>query len=288
MNRYLTLLCSILLIKALCIVLVILYAGIGLGPDEAQYWTWSQALDWGYYSKPPGIAWQIWMGTHLFGNNELGVRFMSVVIGTLIPLSIYLMGIKAGLKQQVAFWAALLLALSPLGLLATFLAITDGGMFLFWTLACVIIVDALHREVTPNYLLFGFMVLLGALFKWPIYLLWVMVLISMLFWPVLRSHTIVFGGLVSLLGLFPSVIWNSQHEWSTFRHVFSTVKGGEKKALFSGNFFEFFGLQMGLLSPLLFILLLISFYYLINHRKTTTKALKFCGYTSLGLLLSAW
>ncbi|MET0689113.1 MAG: hypothetical protein ABWY38_07955, partial [Methyloceanibacter sp.] len=25
--------------------------------DEAQYWTWSRALDFGYFSKPPMIAW---------------------------------------------------------------------------------------------------------------------------------------------------------------------------------------------------------------------------------------
>jgi hypothetical protein len=24
--------------------------------DEAQYWTWAQQLQWGYYSKPPVIA----------------------------------------------------------------------------------------------------------------------------------------------------------------------------------------------------------------------------------------
>ena len=27
--------------------------------DEAQYWTWSRALDFGYFSKPPMIAWVI-------------------------------------------------------------------------------------------------------------------------------------------------------------------------------------------------------------------------------------
>ena len=31
-----------------------------LYPDEAQYWLWSRTLDWGYYSKPPMIAWLIW------------------------------------------------------------------------------------------------------------------------------------------------------------------------------------------------------------------------------------
>ena len=34
-----------------------------LYPDEAQYWLWSRTLDFGYYSKPPVIAWAIWATT---------------------------------------------------------------------------------------------------------------------------------------------------------------------------------------------------------------------------------
>ena len=35
---------------------VVQQLGITLYIDEAQYWTWAQHLDWGYFSKPPGIA----------------------------------------------------------------------------------------------------------------------------------------------------------------------------------------------------------------------------------------
>ena len=34
-----------------------------LYPDEAQYWLWSRTLSFGYYSKPPIIAWAIWAST---------------------------------------------------------------------------------------------------------------------------------------------------------------------------------------------------------------------------------
>ena len=30
-----------------------------LGVDEAQYWLWGTTLDWGYFTKPPMIAWII-------------------------------------------------------------------------------------------------------------------------------------------------------------------------------------------------------------------------------------
>src|SRR5687767_10787623 len=45
-----------------------------LYPDEAQYWLWSRTLDFGYYSKPPVIAWAIWATTALGGDTEPWVR----------------------------------------------------------------------------------------------------------------------------------------------------------------------------------------------------------------------
>ena len=46
----------------LAVLLVLRLAFNGLSPlnlyaDEAQYWRWGDTLDWGYYSKPPMIAW---------------------------------------------------------------------------------------------------------------------------------------------------------------------------------------------------------------------------------------
>ena len=45
-----------------------------LYPDEAQYWLWSRRLDWGYFSKPPMIAWAIRASTALGGDGEAWVR----------------------------------------------------------------------------------------------------------------------------------------------------------------------------------------------------------------------
>jgi hypothetical protein len=37
-------------------VAVLAHLDLDLDVDEAYYWGWAQALDWGYYSKPPLIA----------------------------------------------------------------------------------------------------------------------------------------------------------------------------------------------------------------------------------------
>ena len=42
--------------------------------DEAQYWSWSLDPDFGYYSKPPLIAWMIGATTAVCGHGEACIR----------------------------------------------------------------------------------------------------------------------------------------------------------------------------------------------------------------------
>ena len=255
----LALLFFLVLSKAALMLLTITFSQIGLGPDEAQYWTWSKDLSWGYYSKPPGIAWQIWLGTHYLGDTEVGVRFMSVALSCLYPFLIYFLAWFCGLAPWTCFCAGMVMALSPLGIASSFFAITDVGMIFFWILTCMAIVASLRcksvQDVTsrglikneevdaekeaeislidcqekvsmsppPRYIWIGIFIGLGALFKWPIYILWAFI-IGLL--PFARQfiHKQFFVGLgLSLLGLLPSIIWNFNHDWVTFRHVFYTL-----------------------------------------------------------------
>src|SRR5262249_38304718 len=137
------------------------------------YWTWSRALDWGYYSKPPGIAWQIWLGTKLFGHTEWGVRSLSILLSFAQSWGVYLLAVRAGLLPRTAFWCGLLMAFSPLGILGSFFAVTDVGFIVCWTGACLAVVSALQKKKVPNPLLIGAWILAGALFKWPMYCFWI-------------------------------------------------------------------------------------------------------------------
>src|SRR5262245_43581123 len=42
--------------------------------DEAQYWVWAQDLAFGYYSKPPVVAWLIAASTAVCGDGEACIR----------------------------------------------------------------------------------------------------------------------------------------------------------------------------------------------------------------------
>ncbi len=276
----------LLVIKALLLIAIIVYANIGLGPDEAQYWTWSRELDWGYYSKPPGVAWQIAIGTTLFGQTEWGVRFVSVIIAFFQALVVYKLALSSALSSRASIWCSLIMAVCPLGILGSFFAITDGGLLLSWSCAVLAVTTALQRQQTPSPVMVGLCIMVGALFKWPIYIFWFFFLLARYwYFQNLSFSSIMLGMLISLIGLFPSLWWNMQHNWATFRHVAATIAGGNS----SGQNFlaPFIGAQMALVSPIIFILLILAFYQFINHRYKLNPALYFQGFVSLTILAIA-
>ncbi len=62
-------------VVAYVLVLRLLFLGLAdLLPEEAYYWNYAQHLDIAYLDHPPMVAWLIWAGTSVFGDNELGVR----------------------------------------------------------------------------------------------------------------------------------------------------------------------------------------------------------------------
>ena len=62
-------------IVAFAVLLRLIYIGAAqLIPDEAYYWNYAQHMDLSFFDHPPMVAWLIWLGTRLFGDNEFGVR----------------------------------------------------------------------------------------------------------------------------------------------------------------------------------------------------------------------
>ena len=59
---------------------VLIASPLEIGPDEAQYWRWSRTLDFGYYSKPPLIAWVIAASTAVFGEGEWAIRVSAPIL----------------------------------------------------------------------------------------------------------------------------------------------------------------------------------------------------------------
>ena len=77
----------------LCLRLVALYWNTtDLFFDEAQYWAWGEEPAFGYYSKPPLIAWIIRAATEACGAGEACVRLPSPLLHTATALAVFLLG----------------------------------------------------------------------------------------------------------------------------------------------------------------------------------------------------
>src|SRR5579862_2170712 len=106
----------------------------GLYPDEAQYWFWSRHLAFGYYSKPPLVAWLIALTTSLFGDGEFAVRLSAPLLHAAAAGFVYGIG-KRLYDRRIGFWSAMAYASLPGVSLSAFLISTDAVLMPCWAAA---------------------------------------------------------------------------------------------------------------------------------------------------------
>lgn len=107
--------------------------------DEAQYWLWGQALDWGYYSKPPLIAWVIRAVTDLAGSDApFWVRMPGAVLHGVTALILGAVAARL-FPGRAGFWVAVGYVTLPMVAVGALLFSTDtvmlpllAGALWFW------------------------------------------------------------------------------------------------------------------------------------------------------------
>lgn len=233
---------------------------IELSEDEAYQWLWSKHLALSYYSKPPMIAGLQWVGTHLWGDTELGVRFMSPVLGALTSL-LLLRFFAASVNARAGFWLVVLLNLALLTAAGSILLTIDPPLVLFWTAAMLSGWRALQAKgTTRDWAWTGLWIALGFLSKYTAMLQWACFALVFALWPAARRHLRRPGPYValavSLLGTVPVLVWNAQHDWITVTHLGERAGLAEAWRLRPRFFLEFTGAVVGLLNPVVFIAIL--------------------------------
>ena len=104
--------------------------------DEAQYWTWSLSPEFGYFSKPPLVAWLIGASTNVCGVSEFCVRLPSPVLYTFTSLAVFWLGSRL-YDPRTGFWSALAFATLPGVSLSAGIISTDVPLLFFWSLALI-------------------------------------------------------------------------------------------------------------------------------------------------------
>ena len=230
---------------------------IELSGDEAYQWLWSKHLALSYYSKPPLIAYTQWVGTHLFGDTELGVRFFAPVIAAILSW-LLLRFFAREISARAGFFLILIMTATPLMSVGATLMTVDPLSVLFWTAAMLAGWRAIQPDgKTSSWLWTGLWLGLGFLSKYTELLQWLCWAVFFVLWKPARIHLRKPGPylalLVNLLCTLPVLIWNGQHDWITVSHVANDAGAGQPWHFTFRYLNDFLASELLLLNPVFFI-----------------------------------
>ncbi len=110
--------------------------------DEAQYWAWSRELAFGYFSKPPLLAWAIAAAERVCGSSEACIRAPAPIFYFGTSMLVYAVA-RQLYDARVAFYAALSTALATGAVFSARIVSTDVPLLFFWALALLAYVKLL-------------------------------------------------------------------------------------------------------------------------------------------------
>ncbi len=255
--------------------LVVLFVTpLNLGPDEAQYWSWSKDLAFGYFSKPPVIAWLIASTTSLFGDSEAVIRMSSPLIHAATSFVLFILA-KDLYNNKTAFWTALTFATLPAVFFSSSLITTDMPLLFFWSVALLSFHRTLQLKDLKWAALTGLMIGLGFMSK---YAMIYFVLCAAIYlastrstWWFFRSkQALVMLALMTLV-LIPNILWNVSSGFATFTHTAANANWQGDMFNFD-KMFDFIGGQFGVFGPILFLALVWGAIDTIRKWKTLDAA----------------
>jgi len=234
------------------------FTNFNLFGDEAQYWLWSQDLDYGYFSKPPLLAWVIALYSSVFGDSFFSLKIMPSFTYIFTAWAVYNLCKNIGLKKESSLECSLLFLLIPAVSFSSFILSTDIILLLFWTLALNQLVVIRKFNNFKNFLMFGIFIGLAFLSKYAA----IYFIICLIIYILLDQDFRMFffknfsGFLLSFFCIFiillPNLIWNINNSWVTLQHTSDNANFENIKInLIRG--FEFIFIQILILGPLLFI-----------------------------------
>jgi len=199
--------------------------------DEAQYWDWSRQPDWGYFSKPPMVAWLIALSTGIFGHGEMAVRAFAFLLYPATAVVIYFLARRLAVHfppdspvgRHGPWLAALLFASLPMTSMGSWLITTDAPLLFFWSLALLFYLRALAGNRLADWLGLGLALGLGLLSKYSMALFLLPALGCLAAHPSRRALLAGPGPyaalLLALAWVAPNLAWNLAHDFVSFRHT---------------------------------------------------------------------
>lgn len=142
-----------------------LEAPFPLTGEEVQYWLWSKKLEWGYYAKPPLIAWSLHWLNLLLGESEIVLKSLSNVCYVIGGWFVFLLG-KHIQSPRTGFVAASIYITTPIFLKMSTQIRTDCLCVMFYAAALWLFEVAQQKQERKCWIALGLAVGLSALSKY--------------------------------------------------------------------------------------------------------------------------
>lgn len=206
-------------------------------PDEAYYWNYKEHLSIGYLDHPPMIAWVIWLGTEIFGDNEFGVRFFPYLCGLISLYFIYQLTLLLFDKTS-AYISLLITSILPFTVATGFLATTDSLQIMLWSIGLYLVANIAINKSAASWLALGLCIGAGMLSKYSMALFALAVIILLCINSSLRTwwkHPVLYlSGIIAVLVFTPTIYWNANNDWSSF--AFQTTRRLDRDTVSSTHY----------------------------------------------------
>src|SRR6202047_242912 len=231
--------------------------------DEAYYWMWSKHLAGGYYDHPPMVAAVIRLGTVIAGDNELGVRLVSILLALPMSWAVFRAASILFGGQRVAATATILLNVTLMAAVGTLIVTPDAPLLVASSFVLLFLAKVLETGRGAWWLAVGAAIgaaLLSkytALFFGPAILIWLASVPKLRRW--LISPWLYLGGVVALIVFSPVGLWDADHQWVSFIKQLGRSEVVHFKPAFIA---ELIPTQIAFATPLVFVLGAMGLYAL--------------------------
>ncbi len=249
----------VLLIITAARIVTLFYVPLGLYFDEAQYWMWSRTFEWGYFTKPPLIAWVIGLTTFLAGTDaEWAVRLGAPIAHAIAASALFVLG-RSMYGAWPGFWAGFGWLLLPGVWFSSNIISTDALLLPIWSIALLAMWRLINTRAWLWAIVLGLAIGMGVQAKYAMFYFFLCTALAAWWLEPVRAALAKGRGLlatlIAFLVLLPNLIWNARNGFVTAQHTASNAHFDATKLFNIDEVFEFVFGQAGVVGPVVFVVL---------------------------------
>ncbi len=193
---------------------------MGLMPQDAYYYLYSENLALSYFDHPPMIAYFLGITSFLFGKSEFVIK-LTDLFASLLTIFVFYQLSSQFLPTKKAFRSLILLFSTLLMSILSLISTPDVPLLLFWTISLLLLNKAIFEEKNLYWIGAGISMGLAMDSKYTA----VALPLGMLLFLIINNHqrrkllsiwpwlTITF----CIATFLPVILWNIQNDFASFR-----------------------------------------------------------------------